>query len=176
MEKIQVHEKTFRLCIPYEKIEKAIDAVADKLNRDYKDKKGSNAFLCILNGSIMFTAELMKRSRFDAELLTMKISSYEGTTSTGVIREVIGLSGEVAGKNIIIVEDIVDSGNTIEVIYNDLKAKGAADVKVCTMLSKPGCYKKDIPLDYVAMEIPDDFVVGFGLDYNELGRNYILDE
>ena len=180
MEKIQVHEKTFRLCIPYEKIEKAIDAVADKLNRDYKDKKGSNAFLCILNGSIMFTAELMKRSRFDAELLTMKISSYEGTTSTGVIREVIGLSGEVAGKHIIIVEDIVDSGNTIEVIYNDLKAKGAADVKVCTMLSKPGCYKKDIPLDYVAMEIPDDFVVGFGLDYNELGRNYkdiyILDE
>lgn len=180
MEKIQVHEKTFRLCIPYEKIEKAIDAVADKLNRDYKDKKGTNAFLCILNGSIMFTAELMKRSRFDAELLTMKISSYEGTTSTGVIREVIGLSGEVAGKNIIIVEDIVDSGNTIEVIYNDLKAKGAADVKVCTMLSKPGCYKKDIPLDYVAMEIPDDFVVGFGLDYNELGRNYkdiyILDE
>ena len=180
MEKIQVHEKTFRLCIPYEKIEKAIDAVADKLNRDYKDKKGSNAFLCILNGSIMFTAELMKRSRFDAELLTMKISSYVGTTSTGVIREVIGLSGEVAGKNIIIVEDIVDSGNTIEVIYNDLKAKGAADVKVCTMLSKPGCYKKDIPLDYVAMEIPDDFVVGFGLDYNELGRNYkdiyILDE
>lgn len=180
MEKIQVHDKTFRLCIPYEKIERAIDAVADKLNRDYKDKKGTNAFLCILNGSIMFTAELMKRSRFDAELLTMKISSYEGTTSTGIIREVIGLSGEVAGKNVIIVEDIVDSGNTIEVIYNDLKAKGAADVKVCTMLSKPGCYKKDIPLDYVAMEIPDDFVVGFGLDYNELGRNYkdiyILDE
>jgi hypoxanthine phosphoribosyltransferase len=114
----------------------------------------------------------MKRSKFDAELLTMKISSYEGTTSTGIIREVIGLSGDVAGKNILIVEDIVDSGNTIEVIYNEMKAKGAAEVKVCTMLSKPGCYKKDIPLDYVALEIPDDFVVGFGLDYNELGRNY----
>ncbi|MBQ5984938.1 MAG: hypoxanthine phosphoribosyltransferase [Bacteroidales bacterium] len=172
MEKIQVHDKTFRLMIPYSEIEKAIDAVAEKINRDYQGKEGRNAILCILNGSILFTSELMKRSKFDAELLTMKISSYEGTTSTGIIREVIGLSGDVAGKNILIVEDIVDSGNTIEVIYNEMKAKGAAEVKVCTMLSKPGCYKKDIPLDYVALEIPDDFVVGFGLDYNELGRNY----
>ena len=136
--------------------------------------------LCILNGSIMFTAELMKRLNFDCELISMKLSSYDGTQSTGNVREVMGMTGSVKGKRVIVVEDIVDTGNTIVDLNRIVKEKGATDCKICTMLLKPEVYKKAVKLDYVAMEIPNRFIVGFGLDYNELGRNYkdiyILDE
>jgi hypoxanthine phosphoribosyltransferase len=172
MEKIKLHDKTFRLNIPYHEIESAIDEVAQKINDAYRGVEGTKALLCVLNGAIMFTSELMKRLDFDAELITMKLSSYSGTASTGKVRETMSISGDVRGKHLIIVEDIIDSGRTIEVLYNMMKEAGAADVKICTMLLKPGCYVKDIPLDFVAKNIPDDFIVGFGLDYDELGRNY----
>lgn len=128
----------------------------------------------------MFTAELMKRLNFDCELISMKLSSYDGTQSTGNVREVMGMTGSVKGKRVIVVEDIVDTGNTIVDLNRIVKEKGATDCKICTMLLKPEVYKKAVKLDYVAMEIPNRFIVGFGLDYNELGRNYkdiyILDE
>ena len=128
----------------------------------------------------MFTAELMKRLDFDCELISMKLSSYDGTQSTGNVREVMGMTGSVKGKRVIVVEDIVDTGNTIVDLKRIVKEKGATDCKICTMLLKPEVYKKAVKLDYVAMEIPNRFIVGFGLDYNELGRNYrdiyILDE
>ena len=171
-DKIKLHDKVFKPLIPVDRIEKAIDDVAAKINADYKDTDTVPVLLCVLNGSILFTAELMKRLDFDVDLMSIKLSSYAGTSSTGDVRTEMGLTGDVAGKEVIIVEDIVDTGRTIEALVNILHARNASIVKVCTMLLKPEMYKKDIVLDYVAMNIPDDFIVGFGLDYDGLGRNY----
>lgn len=172
MEKIKLLDKTFKPYISYEKISHAIDGVAEEINRDFKDCDDVPVILCILNGSIMFTAELMKRLRFNCELVSMKVSSYAGTRSTGKVREVLGITSSIKDRRVIIVEDIVDTGNTIETLMKLVKEQGAADIKVCTMLFKPEIYTKDIKLDYVALSIPNDFIVGFGLDYNEIGRNY----
>lgn len=179
MSNIRLKDKSFRPFIPYEKIEEAIDKVAARINADYEGSTDIPVLLCVLNGSIMFTAELMKRLTFNCELVSIKLSSYEGTHSTGKIRQVMGMTGCVEGRRVIIVEDIVDTGNTITDLVGILKEKGAAQTKVCTMLLKPEIYSKDLKLDYVAMEIPNDFIVGFGLDYDEIGRNlkdiYVLD-
>ena len=179
MERIKLFDKTFRTFIPNEEIEKAIDKVALKLNDDFKDSEDIPIVLCVLNGAILFTAELMKRLTFNCELLSIKLSSYSGTSSTGTVREVLGLTSDIRGRRIIIVEDIVDTGNTIAELKRILAEKGAASSCVCTLLLKPDVYRQDIPLEYVAMEIPNDFIVGFGLDYNEIGRNmkdiYVLD-
>ena len=172
MQKIKLHDKVFRYFIPNEKLEEAIDQVAEKINGDYRGTGTVPVLLCVLNGSILFTAELMKRLDFDVDLMSIKLSSYVGTSSTGEVRTEMGLTGDITGKDVIIVADIVDSGRTIENLVNILQARKAANVKVCTMLLKPEMYTKDIKLDYVAMEIPDDFIVGFGLDYDGLGRNY----
>ncbi len=180
MRKITLFDKTFRTFIPNETIEAAIDEVAKKINTDYADNQTPPVLLCILNGSIMFTAELMKRLDFNCELVSMKLSSYEGTLSTGNVRQVMGMTGDIRGKDVIIIEDIIDTGNTIVDLTKIVKEHNVASYKVCTMLLKPEVYKKSIPLDYVGMEIPNKFIVGFGLDYNELGRNfkdiYVLDE
>lgn len=172
MQKIKLHDKIFRYFIPNDRLEEAIDRVAGKINDDYRDTGIVPVLLCVLNGSILFTAELMKRLDFDVDLMSIKLSSYVGTSSTGDVRTEMGLTGDVTGKEVIIVEDIVDSGRTIANLVDILYARKASRVKVCTMLLKPEMYKKDIKLDYVAMEIPDDFIVGFGLDYDGLGRNY----
>lgn len=172
MKKVTVDDKTFRPFISYEKLSEAIDKVAGKINDDYRGCKDVPALVCVLNGAIMFTAELMERLDFPVELISIKLSSYSGTRSTGKVRQVMGLTSSVENKRVIIVEDIVDSGTTIVDLERILKEKGATDVKVCTMLFKPDAYKMTRPLEYVGMEIPNDFIVGFGLDYNELGRNY----
>jgi hypoxanthine phosphoribosyltransferase len=135
--------------------------------------------LCVLNGSIMFTAELMKRLKFNCQVVSTKLTSYEGTSTTGKVKQAMGLTSDISGRRVIIIEDIVDSGNTIVELKRILDENGVSESKVCTLLYKPEAYKKDVKLDYVAMEIPNDFIVGFGLDYNELGRNlqdiYVLD-
>lgn len=180
MKKINLLDKTFRTFIPNEEIMKAIDKVAAKINADYKDTKEIPVLLCILNGSILFTAELMKRLDFDFELVSMKLSSYYGTKSTGHVREVMGMTGSVKDRKVIIVEDIVDTGTTIVELERILKERGASGMQVCTMLFKPDVYDKDIKIDYIGLEIPNDFIVGFGLDYKERGRNlndiYVIDE
>jgi hypoxanthine phosphoribosyltransferase len=128
----------------------------------------------------MFMSELMKRLRFNCQIVSIKLTSYEGTNTTGCVKQALGLTADITGRRVIVVEDIVDSGNTIVELKKILADKGASESRICTMLLKPDTYKKDIVLDYVAMEIPNDFIVGFGLDYDELGRNlkdiYILDE
>ena len=173
MKKINLLDKSFKTFIKNEQIEEAIDRVAAKMNAKNKNCTDVPILLCILNGSILFTAELMKRLDFNLELVSMKLSSYQGINSTGQVRE-------VKGRRVIIVEDIVDTGTTIVDLERILKEKGATKIEVCTMLLKPDVYNKDIYLDYVAMEIPNDFIVGFGLDYNELGRNfkdiYVIDD
>jgi hypoxanthine phosphoribosyltransferase len=180
MEKITLHDKTFRKFIPYEKIDAAIDHVAEKVNADFEGCSDVPILLCVLNGSIMFMSELMKRLRFNCQIVSIKLTSYEGTNTTGCVKQALGLTADITGRRVIVVEDIVDSGNTIVELKKILADKGASESRICTMLLKPDTYKKDIVLDYVAMEIPNDFIVGFGLDYDELGRNlkdiYILDE
>ena len=179
MSNIRLYDKSFRPFISNEKIEEAIDKVAARINADFEGSTDVPVLLCVLNGAIMFTAELMKRLTFNCELVSIKLSSYEGTHSTGNIRQVMGLTGSIEGKRVIVVEDIVDTGNTIVNLVDMLREKGAAETRVCTMLLKPEIYTKDLKLDYVAMEIPNDFIVGFGLDYDEIGRNlkdiYVLD-
>lgn len=170
--RILVKDRYFVPYIPYERLEKAIDAVAERINHDFKDFDGTPIILCVLNGSILFTGELMKRLNFPCEFSSVRLSSYEGTLSTGVTRKVLGLTSSIKGRTVIVVEDIVDTGKTITDLYALLLDAGAADVKICTMLLKPDVYKKDLKLDYVAMEIENRFIVGFGLDYDQLGRNY----
>lgn len=180
MEKVTLKDKTFKTFIPYEKISAAIDDVAAKINSDFKDCDDVPVLLCVLNGSIMFMAELMKRLTFTAQLVSIKLTSYEGTSTTGRVKQAMGLTADITGRRVIIVEDIVDSGNTIVELKEIMAEHGASESRICTMLLKPDAYKQDIRLDYVAMEIPNDFIVGFGLDYDELGRNlkdiYVLDE
>ena len=180
MEKVTLKDKTFRLSIPYETIEKAIDNVASQINADFNGCEDIPVLLCVLNGSIMFTAELMKRLNFNCQVVSTKLTSYVGTSTSGSVRQAMGLTADISGRRVIVIEDIVDSGNTIVELKRILAEKGAAESRICTLLLKPDAYKKDVKLDYVAMEIPNDFIVGFGLDYDELGRNfkdiYMLDE
>lgn len=172
MEKITLKDKTFKTAIPYEKISAAIDEVAEKINKDFMGCDDIPVLLCVLNGSIMFMGELMKRLRFDCQIISTKLTSYVGTSSTGRVKQAMGLTADITGRRVIVVEDIVDSGNTIVELKSILEEKGASESKICTLLLKPDAYKKDVRIDYVAMEIPNDFIVGFGLDYDELGRNY----
>ncbi len=170
--KIKLHDKYFVPFIANEKIIKAIDEVAGKINNDFEGKEEIPLVLCVLNGAIPFTSEILLRLRFNCELVSVKLSSYQGTQSTGTVLTALGLTADVKGRSIIICEDIVDTGNTIVALKEMLLDKGAREVKICTMLLKPEVYNKDVVLDYVGMEIPNAFIVGFGLDYDELGRNY----
>ena len=182
MKKVTLHDKTFRLFIPNEEIEKAIDAVAERLNQDYADATDEDPviLLCTLNGAVIYAAELLKRVNFPLVLKACKLSSYEGTSSTGVVKTEVPLPSRLEGKRVIIVEDIVDTGNTIVAMTQKLRELGVKDARVCTLLLKKDVYDKDVKLDYVAMEVPNRFIVGFGLDYDELGRNikdiYVLDD
>ncbi len=180
MKKVQILDKTFKTFIDNETLMKAIDKVAAQLNADFANSEDVPVLLCVLNGSIMFTAELMKRLDFDLQVVSIKLSSYSGTSSTGQVKQALGLTSNVKGRRVIIVEDIVDTGNTIVALKNLLRAEGAIESRVCTMLFKPEVYTKSEKLDYVALEIPPKFIVGFGLDYDEIGRNYneiyVLDE
>lgn len=180
MTRIKLKDKYFVPYIPYAEIERAIDGVAERINSDFKGCKDVPIVLCVLNGSIVFTGELLQRLEFDCELSSVRLSSYVGTTSTGVTKMILGLTPAIKNRRVIVVEDIVDTGKTITDLYKVLIDAGAKEVRICTMLLKPEVYRQDIKLDYVAMEIRDKFIVGFGLDYDQLGRNYrdiyILDE
>ena len=179
MEKVTLKDKTFKKFISYEKIAASIDVVAEKINADFQGCTDLPVLLCVLNGSIMFMGELMKRLNFNCQIISTKLTSYEGTNTTGKVKQALGLTSSIEGRRVIIVEDIVDSGNTIVELKRILQENKAAESKICTLLLKPDAYKKDIKIDYVAMEVPNDFIVGFGLDYDELGRNlkdiYTLD-
>lgn len=180
MDKVKLYDKTFKTFIPYDRLKKAIDEVAEKLNADFNGCEDIPVLLCVLNGSIMFTSELMKRLTFNCQIVSTKLTSYEGTNTTGKVKQAMGLTADIKGRRVIIVEDIVDSGNTIVELKRILQEKEVAESRICTLLLKPEAYKKDVKIDYVAMEIPNDFIVGFGLDYDELGRNlrdiYVLEQ
>lgn len=171
MERIKVHDKYFKIFIPNSQIEEAIKKTAEKINNDFSDED-CPIFLSVLTGSFMFTASLMKEIKFECEMAFIKLSSYSGTQSTGTIKQVMGLTKDVKGRKVIIIEDIVDTGKTIMALLKILENAGAADVKICTLIHKPDSYKEKAKLDYVAINIPNDFIVGYGLDYDEYGRQY----
>lgn len=170
MKRIQLWDKEFEISHPFEEIQTAIRKMAAQMKIDLQGK--SALFVCILNGSFMFAADLMKEMELnDAEISFLKLASYAGTASTGEIRELIGLNENIEGRTVVILEDIVDSGHTIADVVKQITAKGAKEVKIATLLYKPEAMKVNIRLDYVGIVIPNDFIVGYGLDYDRRGRN-----
>ena len=167
---IQILDKKFETFIPYSKIAAAIDKMAVKINHDLKGK--TPIFLVILNGSFMFAADLMKKIEFPCELSFIKLASYKGTQSTEKAKELIGLNEDLKGRTVVIVEDIIDSGLTIAGVIKQLTNMGVEDIKISTLLYKPAAFKENYKVDYIGLEIPNDFIVGYGLDYNNQGRNY----
>lgn len=169
MPNIQIKDKEFALSIPEEEILKAVKEVGLAINRDLE---GTNPlFICVLNGAFMFAGDLMKTINIPCEITFIKLSSYDELYTSGTVKEIIGLNESVVGRNVVVVEDIVDTGITMERILSSLKAKGASDIHIATFLQKPDALQKDIKIDYVAMKIPNDFIVGYGLDYDGYGRN-----
>lgn len=169
MSVIQIKDKKFALSIEETEILAAVSKVADAINQDLAGK--DPLFICVLNGAFMFAGDLMKRINVPCEITFVKLSSYDGLYTTGTVKEVIGLNESVVGRNVVVVEDIVDTGITMERILSSLRAKGAKEIKVATFLQKPDALQRDIQVDYVAMKIPNDFIVGYGLDYDGYGRN-----
>lgn len=167
---IKLHDKKFRIMIPAEQIDRAVSAVAERINADYADVD-TPLFVGVLNGSFMFMSDLIKKIGFQNELSFVKLASYEGTSSTGEVKSLIGLNTPLEGRHVIIVEDIVDTGESIEHMIRELQALRPASIDVCTLFFKPGSYRKQIPIRYRAMEIGNEFIVGYGLDYNQLGRS-----
>ena len=167
---IKLHDRKFRVMIPAAKIDEAVTAVAQRINADYADKD-TPLFVGVLNGSFMFMSDLIKKIEFNSELSFVKLASYEGTQTTGDVKCLIGLNQSLEGRHVIIVEDIVDTGESIERMVRDLEKLHPASIAVCTLFFKPGSYRKQIPIEYKAMEIGNEFIVGYGLDYDQLGRN-----
>ena len=169
MDTIKIKNKEFAISIPEEKILKEVERLAAQISRDLEGK--NPLFLGILNGSFMFAADLFRRITIPAEISFVKLASYEGTASTGVIKEVIGLSESISGRTIVVVEDIVDTGCTMQKLLENLGTRSPESIHVCTLLLKPEKLKVPLDVEYVALEIPNDFIVGYGLDYDGYGRN-----
>ena len=169
MDTIQVLDKKFAISSPEKDILERVEAVAQQINRDLAGK--NPLFLAVLNGSFIFAADLMRRITIPSEISFVKLASYQGTTSTGKVTEVIGINENLAGRTVVIVEDIVESGLTIRRMMEQIGTRHPASVQVCTLFFKPERLTEDLKLDYVAFEIPNDFILGYGLDYDEAYRN-----
>ena len=169
MKEIRIHDKKFREFLTEEMIQKRVAEIAGQINSDLAGNEV--VFLGILNGAFLFAADLFRRIDFPARISFIKLASYQGTTSQGLIKELIGWNEDINNKIIVVIEDIVDTGNTLERIVDELVIRKAAEIRIAAMLYKPAAYTKDIHLDYIGFEIPNDFVVGYGLDYDGFGRN-----
>jgi hypoxanthine phosphoribosyltransferase len=169
MNEIKVLDREFSEYITEDEIQGRITALAEKLNEDLKGH--DVLFFGILNGAFLFAADLFRQINFNAQISFIKLASYEGTGSSGKIKELIGWNEDMTGKTVVVIEDIIDTGNTMERIIGELTLRKAKDVKICTLLFKPEAYTRDIPIDYIGFEIPNNFVVGYGLDYDGYGRN-----
>ena len=169
MKEIQILDKKFKEMITGETIQKRVEELAALINNDLHEK--DVVFLGILNGAFLFAADLFKRIEFPARMSFVKLASYTGTKSSGSIKELIGWNEDINDKTVVVIEDIVDTGITIERIMAELVMRRAAEIKVVTAFFKPAAYKGKTTIDYVGFEIPDDFVVGYGLDYDGYGRN-----
>lgn len=169
MNNVTIKGKTFRPSITEEEILKSVKNVAERINRDMAGK--NPLFLAVLNGSFIFAADLMREITIPCQVSFVKLASYEGTTSTGKVTEVIGINEDLSGRTIIIVEDIVDTGQTLKRMIETLGTRNPESVHICTLLVKPEKLTVDLNIEYAAMEIPNDFIVGYGLDFDQEGRN-----
>ena len=166
---IRLHDKDFVPYLSVQDIDASVKLMAAKINADYEGTEPT--FIGVLNGSFMFVSDLMKEISLNCTLSFIKFQSYQGTTTTGDVKRMIGLETSIKGKDVIILEDIVDTGNTILAILEELKKAEVKSVKIASLLLKPDVFDKDYKVDYVGKEIPNKFVVGYGLDYDGLGRN-----
>ena len=168
MKRVKVLDKTFEVSIPEAEIKERVKAVAQQLSRDMEGK--NPLLLAVLNGSFIFAADLMREMTIPCEISFVKLASYQGTTSTGKIHEVIGINEDLTGRHVVIVEDIVDTGLTMKRMVESLGTRKPASVHICALLVKPDKLQVDLDIEYTAMKIPNDFIVGYGLDYNQHGR------
>lgn len=169
MANVQVHDKSFEIYLSEQVIQERISALAQQINMDYVGKRPF--FVTILNGSFMFAADLFKYLTVDAEICFIKLASYKGTKSTGNVITTIGLEEDLFGKDVVIVEDIVDTGKTLHNFLPKLEHQQPRSLKIATLLHKPEATQFPLTLDYIGFSIPNKFVVGYGLDYDGLGRN-----
>ena len=169
MDTIQIKDKTFTISIPEESILKEINRVAADINSDLKDK--NPLFLSVLNGAFMFSSDLMKRITIPCEISFVKLASYEGVLSTGKVKEVIGLNQDITDRTVVIVEDIVDSGYTMQRLLETLGTRNPKEILICSLLVKPENINVDLDIKYACIPIPNDFIVGYGLHYDGYGRN-----
>jgi hypoxanthine phosphoribosyltransferase len=166
---IQVIDLTFETSIPEDTIQAEIKRIADEMNRDLADK--NPIFLGILNGAFMFASDLFKQITVPCQITFLKLASYEGTKTTGTVKQLIGINQELKDRTVVVLEDIVDTGITLDTIVRQLSGYQPKEILLATMLHKPEAAKKEVKLDYVGFEIPNEFVLGYGLDYNGYGRN-----
>lgn len=169
MDTIQVKDKTFRISIPESKIQERVKVIANKINQEYAGK--NPVFLSVLNGSFIFSADLLREMNIPCEICFVKLASYQGVNSSGSIRELIGLNVNITDRHVIIVEDIVDTGLTMAHLLDNLKKQNPSSIDICTLLLKPGKLQANLDIRYCCFEIPNDFIVGYGLDYDGYGRN-----
>jgi len=168
MKRVKVLDKTFEVSIPEAEIKERVKAVAQQLSHDMEGK--NPLLLAVLNGSFIFAADLMREMTIPCEISFVKLASYQGTTSTGKIHEVIGINEDLTDRHVVIVEDIVDTGLTMKRMVESLGTRKPASVHICALLVKPDKLQVDLDIEYTAMKIPNDFIVGYGLDYNQHGR------
>ena len=166
---MQIHDQQFEIFISSEKITRRVQEMAAQINKDYINK--NPLFLSILNGAFIFAADLFREITIPAEISFIKLKSYRRMETSGKVKELLGLEHNIFNRNIIIIEDIVDTGKTLNHILEEFKELGAKTIEILTLLHKPEVNRKLGNLKYVGFEIPDDFVVGYGLDYDEYGRN-----
>ena len=169
MSTIKIHDKVFRTSYSEAEILQHVKAVADRLNKDMEGK--NPLFLAVLNGSFIFAADLMRMITIPCEISFVKLASYQGTLSTGKVKEVIGINEDITGRTVVIIEDIVESGLTMKRMIDTLGTRNPESVHISTLLLKPEKLEVNLNVEYAAMEIPNDFIVGYGLDYNQQGRN-----
>ena len=168
MSRVKIKDKTFETSMTEAEIKQRVKELAQQMSRDLEGK--NPLFLAVLNGAFIFAADLMREMTIPCEISFVKLASYQGTTSTGTIHEVIGINEDLMGRTVVIVEDIVESGLTIKRMMEQIGTRHPASVQVCTLFFKPEKLKEDLTLDYVALSIPNDFILGYGLDYDQQGR------
>lgn len=167
---ITIKDRDFRKFIDFQQILESVNRVAKEITDDLSDK--NPIFISVLNGAFMFTGELMKLVNIPSEITFVRLASYHsGMTTSNQVKEIMGLNEDIEDRTVVIIEDIVDSGNTITSLIEQLKAHNPKEIKVATLLFKPDALKREVNIDYVALEIPNDFIVGYGLDYDGYGRN-----
>lgn len=166
---IRLHDKEFVPFLSAAEIDAALERIAREVSKDVKEE--IPLFIGVLNGAFIVVADLLKKYKGPCEVSFVKMSSYKGTASTGNVNSLIGINENIEGRTVILVEDIVDTGNTLEVLHELMKKEKVKTLKTATLFFKPEAYKKQLPIDYIGIEIPNKFIVGFGLDYDGLGRN-----